>query len=63
MNRYHRRTEVRYLSALPLFDWAARFDGPALTNAGLWVCRHKRVRPALANAIAELAGLGLERSR
>lgn len=40
--------------SLPLFDWAAR---RSLTPGGVWLYRHRRISPARANLIAELAGI------
>lgn len=47
---------------LPLFDWAAR-RGVKLTPGGRAVKRRTRLPPAVANVVAELAGIGREASR
>ena len=40
-----------------LFDWANQRN-PTLTPGGTFLYHHKRVRPVLANLIAELSGIG-----
>lgn len=62
MRYYNKRPPVRHGLPLPLFEWAERRDAGKLTTAGAWLHRRRRVRAAIANAMAELAGLG-ERSR
>jgi hypothetical protein len=44
-----------------LFEWADQ--SPALTAGGLYLHRHKNIRPAIADVLAELIGIDPERSR
>lgn len=48
---------------LPLFGWAAQMATPPLTSGGRYVHRRTGLPAAVANTIAELAGIGPERSR
>lgn len=43
---------------LPLFDAVSMTPITHLTPGGAYLVRHRRVKPQLANAIAELAGIG-----
>jgi hypothetical protein len=44
------------------FEWADR-QSPALTAGGAYLHRHKNIRPAIANVLAELIGIDPERPR
>ncbi len=46
------------LSALPLFGFQHVVVAPPATRAGLHLTRRYRVHPAIADVVAELAGLG-----
>jgi hypothetical protein len=64
MNKDSKRPPVRHgLFGLPLFDWAFRRDVPPFTNGGRWVHRRTGLPSTVANAIAELAGIGSEPTR
>jgi hypothetical protein len=45
-----------------LSEWADRHP-PALTAGGFYLHRHKHIRPAIADVLAELIGIDPERSR
>jgi hypothetical protein len=45
-----------------LFEWAV-LQSPALTAGGAYLHRHKNIRPAIADVLAELIGIDPERSR
>ena len=47
---------------LPLFHWSA-MRRPPLTTGGRWLYGHRAVPRELADLVAELAGLALERDR
>ncbi|WP_156527813.1 hypothetical protein [Bradyrhizobium stylosanthis] len=47
------------VSDLPLFSWRVTVLQPS-SHAGLFVARRYRVHPALADLVADLAGLGSE---
>ena len=47
-------------SGLPLFDWQPLLRQPA-TRAGLHLMRYYRIHPSIADVVASLAGLGLNR--
>lgn len=61
-NISHRKPNRYGLVGLPLFDWAARFNHPQLTDGGRWLHRRTGLSPTLANLVAELAGIGRERT-
>jgi hypothetical protein len=48
--------------SLSLFEWADP-QSPALSAGGTYLYRHKNIRPAIADVLAELIGIGPERSR
>lgn len=52
-----RRLKVQSVSNLPLFSWRVVMVRPA-TRAGSFVARRYRVDPAVADLIANLAGIG-----
>jgi hypothetical protein len=54
-----RRHESQPVSDLPLFSWRVAVLRPA-SSAGQFVARRYRVHPALADLIADLAGIGSE---
>jgi hypothetical protein len=63
MRRIPYRRHARHeLFELPLFHWSA-MRRPPLTTGGRWLHRHRAVPRELADLVAELAGLGLERDR
>jgi hypothetical protein len=45
-----------------LFEWAD-LQSPALTAGGAYLRRHKNIRPAIADVLAELIGIDPEKSR
>ena len=50
---------ARYgVADLPLFEWAAQFGPPKLTNGGKYVHRRTGLPPSVANTFAELHGIG-----
>ncbi|MBB4362185.1 hypothetical protein GGD65_003210 [Bradyrhizobium sp. CIR18] len=51
------RPQIQPVSDLPLFSWRAAVRRPA-TPAGHFICRRYRVHPAVADLIANLAGIG-----
>lgn len=59
----HRRSVRHHITHLPLFDWATLRDIPPLTNGGRWVSCRTGVPPRIANAIADLAGIGPEHEK
>jgi chorismate-pyruvate lyase len=54
-----RTRKTQSVSILPLFSWREALVQPG-TRAGRFVTRRYRVHPALADLIADLAGLGSE---
>jgi hypothetical protein len=63
MRRIPYRRPVRHeVFDLPLFRWSS-MHRPPLTAGGRWLHRHRAVPRELANLVADLAGLGLERDR
>jgi hypothetical protein len=63
MRRLSHRAPGRYgYLHLPLFAWAARHRAVQLTPGGRAVAKRIGLPPSLANVIAELAGVGPERS-
>jgi hypothetical protein len=60
MKTHSKRTrKTQSVSGLPLFSWRVTVIQPS-SRAGLFVARRYRVRPAFADLIASLAGLGSE---
>jgi hypothetical protein len=58
MRRISHRPPVRHgLFELPLFRWSATRPAP-FTGGGRWVNRRTGLPPAVANVVAELAGIG-----
>lgn len=55
--RVHRLPQA--FNALPLFDWAESRERRPATAPGRWLARRFRVRPGLADAIANANGLGV----
>ena len=63
MRRIPYRRAVRHdVFELPLFHWSELRRTP-LTTGGRWLHRHRAVPRELADLVAELAGIGLERDR
>lgn len=61
MKTYIKRSlKAQPVSDLPLFSWRVVVLRPA-SPAGQFVARRYRVHPALADVIANLAGLGANR--
>ena len=57
LNQRNRKNVV----PLPLFDWAEkRYRRTPVTIGGLWIEQRYRVRPSLADLVAELAGFQSE---
>jgi hypothetical protein len=54
----HRPRRYHDSSGLPLFDWADRIVPPPLTMGGRLVRRRTGLPPRIANAVADLAGIG-----
>jgi hypothetical protein len=52
-----RRLKAQSVSDLPLFNWRIVLVHPS-TRAGSYVARRYRVHPAVADLIANLAGIG-----
>lgn len=52
-----RRLKIQSVSDLPLFNWRMVVMHPT-TRAGSFVARRYRVHPAIADLIANLAGIG-----
>ncbi|WP_338305188.1 hypothetical protein, partial [Bradyrhizobium ottawaense] len=52
-----RHPKAQSVSHLPLFDWRIVVVRPS-TRAGSYVARRYRVNPAVADLIANLAGIG-----
>jgi hypothetical protein len=64
MKASSKRLPVRHgLFDLPLFQWSAGRNVPSFTAGGQWVHRRTGLPPALANVVAELAGVGRESAR
>jgi hypothetical protein len=65
-NLYHRRSKrqlPRVLCDSPLaFSEYAEPHSIALTRGGSYLCHRKNIRPAIADVVAELMGLGTERN-
>ena len=61
LTRIKRPRKTQSVSHLPLFSWRVAVVQPG-TRAGLHLSRQYRVRPAIADLIAALAGLGSEGS-
>jgi hypothetical protein len=63
MRKIPYRRPVRHeVFELPLFHWSAT-RRPPLTIGGRWLHWHRAVPRELADLVAELADLGLERDR
>lgn len=54
--------EIQVSAGLPLFDWRPAVRNPA-TGAGRFLRRRYLINPAIADLVAELAGLGQEVAR
>jgi hypothetical protein len=64
MRKIAHRAPVRHgLFDLPLVAWSSAPEFPLLTTGGRWLHRHYKVPRELANLVAELAGIGRERTR
>ncbi len=59
MKKHTKSLPKSHQVSLPLFDWREVVIQPApATRAGLHLTRRYRIRPAIADTIASLAGLG-----
>lgn len=56
------REEIQVAMGLPLFDWRPAVRSP-MTVAGYYLSRRYLINPAIADIIAELAGIGQEVAR
>jgi hypothetical protein len=59
MRKIPHRSLVRHdLFDLPLFKWSVGRAEPCVTIGGQWIHRRSGLSPAIANTVAELAGIG-----
>jgi hypothetical protein len=61
-SKRHNIPRVLQDTSLPLFEWADQHV-QVLTAAGAYLHRRKNVRPAIADLVAELIGIGPDKSR